>query len=208
MSIWNFTRWLKLGDQAPKNPLYLYTALSLYKKGAGQRQEIFLKAFIKIYFWEKLSVLNACFKWSATSWVNIGFSFLLLHTNEATLCDYCPQHGIRKFLRDVLPIKLVLCKRVLCWVKLTQRFTKCQESCFLGKKPCAQIASARKTCCLGVYKCIICYTDGEIIWLLVDQKQESNLETGNLSLVLLCHTALKLALLNVIRSLPWISRAN
>lgn len=75
MSIWNFTRRLKLGDQAPKNPLDLCAALSPYKKGARQSQEIFLKVLIKISCWEKLSILNVCFKWSATRWVMLGFSF-------------------------------------------------------------------------------------------------------------------------------------
>lgn len=27
---------------------------------------------------------------------HVRFFFLLLHTSEATLSDYCPQHGVRK----------------------------------------------------------------------------------------------------------------
>lgn len=45
-----FYKMIKLGDQAPKNPLDLCPALSPYMKGAGQSQKIFRKVFIKICF--------------------------------------------------------------------------------------------------------------------------------------------------------------
>lgn len=149
MSVLNAGRWLKPGDQAPKNPLYPCTALSLYKNGAGQSKETFLKAFLKIYFEggrREMPILSGV-QLDGSHWI---FPFPSPYQHSYSLWLTSPAQGQGSYSRDVLPSKHVLCKWVLCWVKLTEtwRYTKCQGSCFLGKKPRTQIVSTRKLRCL------------------------------------------------------------
>lgn len=103
----------------------------------------------------------------------VGFFFLLLHANTASLHDKCPKHRVKLLLRDVLPTNRSSAN-VFCRVKLTEtsRYTKCQESCSLGKKPCTQIVSMKKICiCIRIGS--MCYTHTEITRLLRDQNSEN-----------------------------------
>lgn len=53
VSIWNFTRWLKLGEQAPKIPPDLRTALCLTRREQGKAKRFFWMYWLKFSFEKK-----------------------------------------------------------------------------------------------------------------------------------------------------------